>query len=111
MVKDVFSKVKITEKLAQLMKRLLSQKRFCDYTNSTASTINNNNNNEVESDNAANEYLEARLMELISSSLGSMKMTAAKGQSSTVPACPDHICLKLREKYQLRMTSAQLSVS
>merc|ERR1712173_315683 len=74
------------KKVVQLLKQLLTKDNR-EYR--AESSEKNNNNDDINSDNAANEYLEARLMELIASSPSSLKTST---MVKVVPACPDTIC-------------------
>ena len=77
---------KITTRTVKLLKRLLSKDKS---ENKPELVEENNNNTDIESDNAANEYLEARLMELIASSPSTLKTPMIM---KVIPACPDTIC-------------------
>eukprot|EP00090_Calanus_glacialis_P034150 TRINITY_DN5708_c0_g1_i1.p1 TRINITY_DN5708_c0_g1~~TRINITY_DN5708_c0_g1_i1.p1 ORF type:complete len:111 (-),score=37.11 TRINITY_DN5708_c0_g1_i1:274-606(-) len=98
------SKNKFVTKAVKLVKRLLSK----DKCESKPELFDDNNNNDIDSDNAANEYLEARLMELIASSPSSLKTPT---MMKVVPACPDIICNMFSLSIQTSFQTAEAQVA
>merc|ERR1712013_436881 len=95
----------LVKKVMQLVKQLLSKD---NRGHEAESFKEKNNNDEIASDNATNEYLEARLMELIASSPSSLKTPT---MLRVVPACPDTICKMFSMSVQTNFQTAEAQVA
>jgi len=103
MVIDTMSvKNKFATRAVKLLKRLLSKGSI----GKKPELVDDNNN--IASDNTANEYLEARLMELIASSPSSLKTPMVM---KVVPACPDTICNIYGLSVQTNFQTAEAQVA
>ena len=95
----------LVKKVMQLVKQILSKD---NRGHKAESSKDKNNNDEIASDNATNEYLEARLMELIASSPSSLKTPT---MLKVVPACPDTICKMFSMSVQTNFQTAEAQVA
>jgi len=95
----------LVKKLMRIVKQLLSKDNREHKAESSEET---NNNDEINNDNATNEYLEARLMELIASSPSSLKTPTIL---KVVPACPDTICKMYSMSIQTNFQTAEAQVA
>merc|ERR1711915_969462 len=96
---------KMMKKAVKLLKHLV-YKDTCEKNDKSC----NNNNNDTDSDNAANEYLEARLMELIASSPTSLESSLMMRDGPLIPPCPDSICGFLNNKIESSFQQAEAQV-